>query len=75
MRLYWKNADGEEVSQLQQVSAASGFCAQNDHRLHFGLGKTPQIEKAVIRWPGRRAAQTLLAAQIESDKLHVISEP
>ena len=73
LRLYWKGADGLEVSRLQQVAAASGFCAQNDHRLHFGLGKNPTIEKAVIRWPDGRPAQTILAPQI--DKLRVIQEP
>jgi hypothetical protein len=26
--------------QLQEVSGGSGFCAQNQRRLHFGLGKT-----------------------------------
>ena len=75
VRLYWKDAGGHEVSQLQQVSAASGFCAQNDHRLHFGLGRNPVIEKAVIRWPGSRPAQTVPAPQIKMDRLHVISEP
>ena len=44
--LYW---NGQQ--QVQQVSGGSGFAAQNDRRLHFGLGKNPRIEKAVIRWP------------------------
>ncbi|MBV8632811.1 MAG: CRTAC1 family protein, partial [Silvibacterium sp.] len=44
--LYW-NAQ----KQAQEVSGGSGFAAQNDRRLHFGLGKDPQFEKAVIRWP------------------------
>ncbi len=44
--------------QVQEVSGGSGFCAQNDRRLHFGLGKDPQIEKAVIRWPSGKS-QTL----------------
>jgi len=73
VRLYWKDAEGREVSQLQQVSAASGFCAQNDHRLHFGLGKNPKIEKALIRWPDGSPTQTILAPQI--DQLHAIQEP
>ena len=51
--LYW---NGQH--QIQQVSGGSGFCAQNQHRLHFGLGKNPQIDKAVIRWPSG-ATQTL----------------
>jgi enediyne biosynthesis protein E4 len=44
--LYW---NGQR--QMQTVSGGSGFCAQNQRRLHFGVGKNPQIEKAVIRWP------------------------
>jgi enediyne biosynthesis protein E4 len=46
VRLFW---DGHQ--QVQQVSGGSGFCAQSQRRLHFGLGKNPQIEKAEIRWP------------------------
>jgi hypothetical protein len=37
--------------QVQEVSGGSGFAAQNQRRLHFGLGKYPQMEKAIIRWP------------------------
>jgi len=46
VRLFW---DGRQ--QVQQVSGGSGFCSQNQRRLHFGLGKTTQIERAEIRWP------------------------
>jgi hypothetical protein len=46
VRLFW---DGHQ--QVQQVSGGSGFCSQNQRRLHFGLGKNPQIEKVEIRWP------------------------
>jgi len=46
VRLFW---DGHQ--QLQQVSGGSGFCSQSQRRLHFGLGKNPQIDKAEIRWP------------------------
>lgn len=75
MRLYWKDDKGEEASQLQQVGAASGFCAQNDHRLHFGLGKNARIEKAVIQWPDGRPAQTVPASALQRDELRVIQEP
>ncbi|GGA65426.1 hypothetical protein GCM10011507_16270 [Edaphobacter acidisoli] len=51
--VYW---NGKE--QVQEVSGGSGFAAQNQRRLHFGLGKNPQIEKAVVRWPSG-AIQTL----------------
>jgi hypothetical protein len=53
VRLFW---NGQQ--QIQEVSGGSGFCAQNQRRLHFGLGKNPQIEKAVIRWPSGKI-QTL----------------
>ncbi|HKU77821.1 MAG TPA: ASPIC/UnbV domain-containing protein, partial [Pyrinomonadaceae bacterium] len=46
VRLFW---DGRQ--QVQQVSGGSGFCSQSQRRLHFGLGKNPQVEKAEIRWP------------------------
>jgi hypothetical protein len=46
VRLFW---DGHQ--QVQQVSGGSGFCAQNQRRLHFGLGRNPRIEKAEIHWP------------------------
>ena len=46
VRLFW---DGRE--QVQEVSGGSGFCAQNQRRLHFGVGKNPHVEKAEIRWP------------------------
>jgi hypothetical protein len=46
VKLYWSGKQ-----QVQTVSGGSGFCAENQRRLHFGLGKNPQIERAVIRWP------------------------
>jgi enediyne biosynthesis protein E4 len=44
--LFW---NGQQ--QVQEVSGGSGFAAENDRRLHFGLGRNPHIEKAVIHWP------------------------
>lgn len=65
--MYW---NGEE--QRQEVSSGSGFAAQNELRLHFGLGKNPHIEKAVIRWPSG-TVQTF--DQISPDRLYTIEEP
>jgi hypothetical protein len=66
-----RSAIGAEVTlffngqkQVQTVSGGSGFSAQNDRRLHFGLGKNPRVEKAVIRWPSGKV-QT-----IESPAVH-----
>ena len=65
--LYW---NGQQ--QIQQVSGGCGFAAQNDRRLHFGLGKNPQIEKAVIRWPSGKV-QTVDG--LVPGKLYKIEEP
>lgn len=64
--LYW---NGQK--QLQQVSAGSGFAAQNDLRLHFGLGKNPRMEKAVIHWPSG-TVQTL--NDLHPDQLYNVKE-
>ena len=67
VELFW--AGGR---QLQQVSGGSGFAAQNQRPLHFGLGTHAAVEKAVIRWPSG-AVQTLDAPA--TDTLHTITEP
>ncbi len=46
IELHW---NGKQ--QVQTVHGGSGFCAQNQRRLHFGLGPNAQVEKAVVRWP------------------------
>ena len=46
VKLFWNGRQ-----QVQTVSGGSGFCAENQRRLHFGLGKNVELEKAVIRWP------------------------
>ncbi len=57
--------------QVQEVSGGCGFAAQNDRRLHFGLGRNPQIEKAIIRWPSGKV-QTI--DKPAADQLHKIKE-
>jgi hypothetical protein len=64
--LYW---NGQH--QLQEVSGGSGFAAQNDRRLHFGLGKNPQIEKAVIHWP---SGKTQTVENLVPGKLYNVTE-
>lgn len=58
VKLFW---DGKQ--QVQTVAGGSGFCAENQRRLHFGLGRTAQIEKAVIRWPSGKV-QTVEQPQV-----------
>jgi hypothetical protein len=65
--LYW---NGQK--QIQEVSGGSGFAAQNDRRLHFGLGKNPHIQKAVIRWPSGKVQNI---EQPAVNQLLTIKEP
>jgi hypothetical protein len=65
--LYW---NGQQ--QIQEVSGGCGFAAQNDRRLHFGLGKDPRLEKAVIRWP---SGKTQTIDKLTPDRLYTIKEP
>src|SRR6202171_3788139 len=74
-----RSAIGAEVTlfwagqqQRQEVSGGSGFASQNQRRLHFGLGKSPQIEKAVIRWPSGKLQSIDKPA---AGQLHKIKEP
>jgi len=59
-------------TQIQEISGGSGFSAQNDRRLHFGLGKDAQIKNAVVRWPSGKT-QTL--DSLLPGKLYKIEEP
>jgi len=58
--------------QVQEVSGGSGFAAQNQRRLHFGLGKTSHIERAVIRWPSGKV-QTIENPALNEN--HSVTEP
>jgi hypothetical protein len=62
--------DGQ--TQVQEVSGGSGFSAQNDRRLHYGLGTSAKVERLVIRWPsGKR--QTIDNPSV--DTIHRVNEP
>ncbi len=67
VRVFWNG-----MQQAQEVSGGSGFAAQNDRRLHFGLGKVTQIDKVEIRWPSGQK-QTLTAPEL--NKIHAVKEP
>lgn len=67
VRLFW---NGQQ--QVQEVLGGSGFCSQNQRRLHFGLGKNPRMEKAVIRWPSGKV-QTV--EKLDSGQTYKLKEP
>lgn len=64
--LFW---NGQQ--QLQELVAASGYSAENQRRLHFGLGESDSVDKVVIHWPSGRE-QTLASPKV--DTLHHIRE-
>jgi hypothetical protein len=58
--------------QAQVVAAATGFSAQNQRRLHYGLGAATAVERVVIRWPSG-VTQTIDNPAV--DRLHKVKEP
>lgn len=64
--LYWDNQH-----QRQVVSGGGGFCSENQRRVYFGLGKKPDIKKAVISWPSG-TVQTIVP--LKPDSLYHIRE-
>ena len=64
--LYWKG-----MKQRQVVTGGVGFCAQNDPRVHFGLGTEAAVEKVEIRWPGGKI-QTITAPK--ADEILIVKE-
>ncbi len=67
VRMFW---NGQQ--QLQEVSGGSGFCSQNQRRLHFGLGKATRVDRVEIRWP---AGGKQIVTLPELDKIHTVKEP
>ena len=66
VRVYW---NGQQ--QVQEVSGGSGFCAQNQRRLHFGLGRATGIDRVEIRWPSGKT-ETLRAPEL--NKIYKLKE-
>ncbi len=58
--------------QVQEVIASSGFCAQNQRRLHFGLGDATGVERVVVRWPSGKMQDIPNPAL---DRVHEVKEP
>lgn len=74
-----RNAVGAQVTlhwrgqqQVQEVLSASGFCAQNQRRLHFGLGQAAVVDRAVVRWPSGKMQEIPNPAV---NRVHALKEP
>jgi hypothetical protein len=57
--------------QLQEVLGGSGFCAQNQRRLHFGLGSQPSVDRVLIRWP---SGKTQELNGLQAGRVHRVKE-
>ncbi len=66
VRVFW---NGQQ--QVQEVSGGSGFCAQNQRRIHFGLGKAKAIDRVEIRWPSGKIQNVRTP---ETNRIHKIKE-
>ena len=66
VQVFWN-----EKVQVQEVSGGSGYAAQNQRRLHFGLGSDGVVEKVEIRWPSG-VVQTLDAPEV--NRVHRVEE-
>lgn len=62
--------DGQQ--QLQEVVSATGYSAQNQRRLHFGLGDSKRVEHIEIRWP---SGELQIIESPDVDQLHQVREP
>jgi len=58
--------------QMQEVSGGSGFCAQNQRRLHFGLGKAGTVDRVEIRWP---SGKIQIHSALALNQIHKLKEP
>ncbi len=74
-----RSAIGAEVTaefgglkQRRIVDGGMGFAAQNDRRLHFGIGDRSGVDRITIRWPSG-AVQVM--GRLDAGMLHVITEP
>ncbi|MEM7313448.1 MAG: ASPIC/UnbV domain-containing protein, partial [Planctomycetota bacterium] len=63
---------GEESKPLvKTLMAGDGFLSQSTKWLHFGLGKSDQIESVTVRWPGGDAQ---VLAGIECDRWYRVQQ-
>ena len=63
---------GEMEKQMVEQFPSKGFQSSISNRLHFGLGKYPEVDSLMILWPNGR---TSLETKLSSNQHLVITEP
>ena len=67
--LTYTDAHGTKVSQMKEVQVVDGLSAQNDPRLHFGLGKFQGPVRAEVKWCGQWIQSY---TDLEVDRYHTL---
>jgi hypothetical protein len=57
--------------QVDEVRSGGSWLAQNDLRLHFGLGNATRIDELTLRWP---SGQVDTLREIRSDQIIIVEE-
>lgn len=63
---------GRQFWQLREISGGSGYCSQNDLRVHFGLGDANRADVIRIEWPSGQVQELRGSA---ANQLLNIQEP
>ena len=58
--------------QTTQKKSTSGYLSQNDHRIHFGLGKDETVEKIEITWP---SGKFQVMENTKANQIITVTEP
>ena len=66
VRVFWGDKE-----QVQEVSGGSGYAAQNQRCLHFGLGRDAKVDSVEVQWPSGQV-QSLYTP--ETRRMHRIEE-
>lgn len=59
-------------TQVAERRSSSGYLSQNDHRMHFGLGKAEKVDRIEVRWPSGR---TQILTDVRPRRLLLLEEP
>jgi hypothetical protein len=60
------------IVQYSLKKSTSGYLSQNDPRVHFGLGKSNQVEKIEIKWP---SGMLQIIENIKVNQILNVTEP